>query len=302
MYAHQMENRRDVVVVIADEGEAASKALLCEGGRIAQLLGGNLYALSGNVAPQAVTDGLRHIPFRLMLFGHTDQGRELAPVVARNFGASAVTDCFDIRLRGSTLFYARYVYGEQFEQEVCFERPPEFVSLNLDLIEGTEDSLRPSGVKEIKLEGEKGENGKRVLYRVPPDFKTVDIRHATRIVDIGAGCDQADLIALAEKLADLLKASIGGTRVVVDSGRIPKNRMIGQTGKTVSPELCLTLGVSGSAHHVAGFKRCSTIISVNSDVQAPVFAACDEGFVADLKGLLPKLIHRIQQYRARGWS
>ena len=117
---------------------------------------------------------------------------------------------------------------------------------------------------------------------------------------MGAGCDQPALLELAEELSSLLEASVGTTRLVVDSGRIPKTRMIGQTGKSTSPEICLTLGVSGSQHHVPGIRQSGTILSINADARAPIFGVSDTGFVSDLGGMLPKLVHRIKQFRDKG--
>jgi electron transfer flavoprotein alpha subunit len=105
---------------------------------------------------------------------------------------------------------------------------------------------------------------------------------------------------LAEELAGMLEASVGTTRLVVDKGSISKNRMIGQTGKTAAPELCLALGVSGSPHHVAGLQKAAKILAVNSDERAPIFGVSDAGFVAELNALLPKLVSRIKQYRDKG--
>ena len=73
--------------------------------------------------------------------------------------------------------------------------------------------------------------------------------------------------------------------------------MIGQTGKTTAPELCITLGVSGSPHHAAGFRKSGTVLSINSDSGAPIFDISDTGFVSDLNGVLPRLIRRIREYR-----
>jgi electron transfer flavoprotein alpha subunit len=132
---------------------------------------------------------------------------------------------------------------------------------------------------------------------MPPDFATVDLRYAQRIVDIGSGCARPGLPEMARELADLLEASIGTTRPMVDDGHWPKTRMIGQTGKTTAPEICITLGVSGSPHHAAGLQKSRVILSVNSDPGAPIFDISDSGFVSDLRAVLPILIERIKQYR-----
>ncbi len=291
---------RDVVVFLEPGAETINSVLLAEGSRIALLLGGDLYAISDDVEPKTLSTELARRPFRLMLFAHSDRGRELAPRVAWNFGVAAVTDCFDIRFRKEKLYYARYVYGGQFEQEVSFAKPPEFASISLSSLEVPRAKISPLKVNEICFPQASIKPAKTTIRILPPDFRTVDIRHAKRILDIGAGCDQPALMRLAETLGLLLEASIGATRPVVDNGSIPKARMIGETGETVAPELTLALGVSGSPHHMAGIQRSGKILAVNCDPSAPIFGACDHGFVADLRELLPKLLYRIEQYKDRG--
>jgi electron transfer flavoprotein alpha subunit len=152
----------------------------------------------------------------------------------------------------------------------------------------------------IQLQAPEDADERKTIATIPPDFKTLDIRYAKRILDIGAGCDHPELLKLAEELSNLLEASIGTTRLMVDNGSISKTRMIGQTGKTVSPEFCLALGASGSPHHIAGFQKAGTIFAVNSDERAAILETSDTGFVTDLKCLLPKLVDRIKQYRDEG--
>jgi electron transfer flavoprotein alpha subunit len=305
-----VNKNRDIIVVLEsldERAEAINRRLLAEGSRIAKLLGGSLSALltepskhGSHAWAQTAKMLLEDAPYRLLLFAHTNKGGELAPLIAQALNAAAVTDCFDIRFRNETLYYARYVYGGQFEQEVSFADPPEIASLNLESLETPEDfSTAPVPFKKILLRIPEIADKKKTIKTIPPDFKTIDIRYAKRILDIGAGCDQPALLELAEELAALLEASIGTTRLVVDNGHIPKTRMIGQTGKAASPELCLALGVSGSPHHVAGIQKSGTIFSVNSDEHAPIFGVSDAGFASDLNLLLPKLVSRLKQYRGK---
>jgi electron transfer flavoprotein alpha subunit len=306
-----VNKNRDVIIVLEsldERAEAINRGLLAEGSRIANLLGGSLSALIQETTKHnshawvlAAKMLLEDAPFRLLLFAHTSIGSELIPRIAEALDAAAVTDCFDIRFRNDTLYYARYVYGGQFEQEVSFPDPPEIASLNLESLETREGfSTAPIPFKKILLRIPEIADGKKTIKIIPPDFRTIDIRYAKRILDIGAGCDRPGLLEMAEELSILLKASIGTTRLVVDNGSISKTRMIGQTGKAPSPKLCLALGVSGSPHHVAGIQKSGTIFSVNSDEHAPIFGTSDAGFVCDLNSLLPKLVSRIKQYRDKG--
>ncbi len=306
-----MSSNRDVIVVlesIDERAEGINRGLLAEGSRIANLLGGSLSALieepsthGSHAWVQTAKALLGDMPFRLLLFAHTNKGRELAPLMAPALDAAAVTDCFDIRFRGETLHYARYVYGGQFEQEATFANPPEIASLSVESLEARAGfSVIPVPFQEIRMQIPGIADAMKTIKSIPPDYRTIDIRYAKRVLDIGIGCDQPELLKLAEELADLLEASIGTTRLVVDNGHIPKSRMIGQTGKSISPELSLSLGVSGSPHHVAGIRQSANILSVNADARAPIFGVSDTGFVSDLSGLLPKLIHRIKQFRDTG--
>jgi len=299
---------KDVIVFLESFGERAEKintGLLAEGSRIAGLLGGSLSAIaaesseySSDALALASKAMLENTPFRLLLFAHTDRSSELAPLLALNMGAPAVLDCFDLRFRDKTLYYARHVCGGQFEQEISFANPPEIASLNLESLREQESiHPAPSHIRRIRLEMPVDAARKKATETIPPDFKTIDIRFAKRILDIGSGCDQPELRSLAQELSSLLEASIGTTRPVVDDGHLSKSRMIGETGKTVSPELLLALGVSGSPHHVAGIRQTGTILSVNSDMRAPIGGLSDAGFVADLNGLLPKLVNLIKRYR-----
>ena len=135
------------------------------------------------------------------------------------------------------------------------------------------------------------------LELLPPDPRTVDIVHARRVVGAGAGSASAELLAAVAELAELLEGSVGATRPVVDDGRLPKERLIGQTGKTVAPDLYLALGISGSPHHVAGVQGAGQIVAVNRDDHAPMLSFSDAAYIGDLEKLLPALVRRIREWR-----
>jgi len=306
-----VNNERDVIVFLESSDERAESinfGLLAEAERIAKCLGGCVSEIASdpfehpnNSLAQRVKAVLKDIPFRLLLFAHTDQGRTLAPLVAFQFRTVAVTDCRDIRFSDGTLHFVRNVYSDQFEQEVSFRNFPEIAALNLESLKarGSASPISPPA-KKIRLELPADNPETRTIETMPPDFRTVDLRYAKSILDIGFGCARTDLLGMAQELAHLLEASIGTTRPMVDDGHWPKSRMIGQTGKTTAPELCVTLGVSGSPHHTAGLQKAGTVLSINSDAGAPIFDISNTGFVSDLNAVLPKLIHRIKQYRDKG--
>jgi electron transfer flavoprotein alpha subunit len=329
-----MNREKDVIVYLETSGENSAeinKKLLTAGNRLTTLLGGNLSALivgssvegrcileeygvstlyqaegtrlfeySGEVFAWAAQEVLKDVSFRLLLFADTDRGSELAPRVASYLGTTTVTDCVDIRIKEDTLCYARLVYGGQFEQEASYTVLPEVATIIPEAFDTREaGGSTPVAIHTITIEVPSDIVGSTSLERISPDYRTVDILYAKCIIGAGSGCDDMSLV---EELSHLLEGSVGTTRPVVDDGYLPKERMIGQTGKTVTPDLYLALGISGSPHHVAGIQQSRVILSVNLDPRAPIFSAADVGFVCDLRTLLPKLVNRIKQYRDEGLS
>jgi electron transfer flavoprotein alpha subunit len=331
-----MKPEKDVIVVLesfGDNRQDINRRLLTEGSRIAAGLGGRLHAMalgsdaedrpvlqgygvsalylvegsgladySSEAFAWAAKSALKHIPFRLLLLAHTDRGGELAPCIASSLDTLAVTDCVDIRIKDRKLVYVRLLYGARLEQEVSFAEPwLEVATIRHEVFDaGKTEPGRHLEVIRIGAEPRPGLVSPKTLERVPPDYKTVDVLYAKRIVGVGSGCDEPALLKLVGELCELLEGSMGTTRPMVDDGYLPRERLIGQTGKTVAPELYIALGISGSPHHVAGIQGSKEILSLNRDPRAPIFGASDAGYVCDIKTLLPKLIDRIKRYRDEG--
>ena len=132
----------------------------------------------------------------------------------------------------------------------------------------------------------------------PPNPQDVDLSDAERIVSGGLGVGGPEGMHELQQLADVLKASLGGTRVVADRGWLAHDRFIGATGKIVAPKLYLALGVSGAGQHVAGITGSETMIAVNTDRTAPMLKLADPGVVGDLHQIVPILLQKLRAYAA----
>jgi electron transfer flavoprotein alpha subunit len=251
----------------------------------------------------AVLAGIQNEKPWLFLMGDTTVGRELAPRLAALLNTGLVTGCVRIDLSEPEIpvFY-RPVYAGQLYQEVVLETDrtmlvtmdPGVLNVKPAAVAGAvetriiEAKLPPGAIKAQHVEF------------LPAEFQKVDIADAGTIVAAGMGATTDDLLPLVEELAALLEGAIGTTRPVIDGGKIPRERMIGQTGRVVSPDFYLALGISGASHHVGGIQDSGKIVAVNRDPRAPIFQNADAGAVADLRDVLPKLIARIKRAKTDG--
>ena len=118
----------------------------------------------------------------------------------------------------------------------------------------------------------------------------VDISDADVLVSVGRGIEDEENIELVQELADAIGATVSASRPIVDKGWLPADRQVGQSGKTVSPDVYIAIGISGAVQHVAGMKGSDTIIAINTDPNAPIYDIADYGIVDDLFDVVPELI------------
>ncbi|EMA61665.1 electron transfer flavoprotein subunit alpha [Halorubrum distributum JCM 13561] len=213
-------------------------------------------------------------------------GLDYAPALAEDLGVPVVTDAVGIEYDDG-LTVTREMYGSKVETTVDVagdrfvltvrggEWPP---------AEGVGDATVEAAEVEIP------ESGARVTGFEEVGGGDVDIADADVLVSVGRGIEEEENLELVEELADALGATLSASRPIVDNGWLPKNRQVGQSGKVVTPDVYIAVGISGAVQHVAGMKGSDTIIAINTDPNAPIFDIADYGIVGDLFDVVPELI------------
>ncbi|QLG29305.1 electron transfer flavoprotein subunit alpha/FixB family protein [Halorarum halophilum] len=225
-----------------------------------------------------------------LLMPNSVNGLDYAPAVANALGLPYVSDAVDFDYDGG-LEATREMYASKVETTIAVEETPFAVTIRGGEWNPTEEPGE-AAIEPFEFEFDADAAGSRVKGFEEAGGGDVDISDAEFLVSIGRGIEEEENLKLVEELAEITGATLSSSRPIVDNGWLPKNRQVGQSGKQVTPDVYLAIGISGAVQHVAGMKGAETIIAVNTDPNAPIFDIADYGVVGDLFDVVPALIEQ----------
>ena len=279
----------EVAVFAKDGSAAAAEAAKLDGvTKVLQIdRAENDNELAAVVAPQVVElakKGYTHV-----FAPGTTFGKDLLPRVAAKLGAQQVSDVMAVH--GPTSFDRPIYAGNAIVTVEAPAAPAVVATIRLASFTAvgssgsapvekvTVEATLPTHTRFIKLEAQKSERP--------------ELQSATRVVSGGRALGSSENFKVIYDLADKLKAGVGASRAAVDSGYVPNDMQVGQTGKIIAPELYFAIGISGAIQHLAGIKDVRTIVAINKDAEAPIFEVADFGLVGDLFTVVPELTSKL---------
>ena len=258
---------------------------------------------------KALTAIIKECDPEILLFGATSIGRDLAPRVASRVHTGLTADCtkLDIDVWKANeedpgqklLFMTRPAFGGNIMATIlCKHYRPQMATVRPGVMKRIPvDHSRTGEVKEIKVEFKPEDMNVVIREIVKEEHKKVDITEAKCLISGGRGIGSPEFYGTLQEVADIIGGEISSSRANVDAGWIARDRQVGQTGKTVRPELYMACGISGAIQHVAGMEGSEYIIAINKNDTAAIFDVADLGIVGDVRVIMPKLVDALKKYK-----
>ena len=217
-------------------------------------------------------------------------GRDISGFLSVDLNSSPVSNVINFTINESLLTTTNSIDGGESEYltnvtsevKILIIRPKSFEAADLELNESF--TIATVEKNELTLEV----NDIFVEEKTGPQLEDSKI-----VISAGRGMVEVDNLKYVQELADKLNAAVGGTRAIVDAGWMPYSQQVGQTGKTVKPDVYIACGISGATQHQVGMKDSKYIIAINKDEEAPIFQIADLGVVGDTLSIIPKLVENL---------
>jgi electron transfer flavoprotein alpha subunit len=205
-----------------------------------------------------------------------------------------LTDCIEIKIDGGNLKAKKPIYAGKVIADFEFASDICFLTLRPNVFKA-EKKPRESKIEKLMISIDKSKIKATLKDTVKSESEEMDVSEADVIVSGGRGVKGPEGFQPLHDLAKLLNGAVGASRSAVDSGWIGHHHQVGQTGKTVSPNLYIACGISGKIQHLAGMSSSKHIIAVNKDPEAPIFGLCDLGIIGDLFKIIPAAVEEIKK-------
>jgi len=235
---------------------------------------------------------------QIVLTGQTTIGRDLAPRLAFRLGTAATMDCVALEIDPDSkrLLQIKPVYGGNAQAIFSYESDPQVATVRAKAMAPLEpDASRKGEVITIEAGVDPATIRTKVVEKVKEEVEGIRLEDAAVVVSGGRGMGGVEGFKQLEELAKVLKGAVGASRPACDAGWWPDTSQVGLTGKIVTPDFYVAVGISGSSQHMAGCSSAKTIVAINKDSEANIFREARYGIVGDWKKVLPAFIQKVKE-------
>ena len=247
---------------------------------------------------QAIYQIIRDNKPSIVLIGATTIGRDLGPPLSARVETGLTADCTGLEIsEDRDLLMTRPAFGGNLMATIiCKEHRPQMSTVRPGVMRmGQRDDNRKGTIEDVKINFDKSKFRVRVLETVKQTKNLVDITEAHVLISGGRGVGNAEGFDMLRAMANTIGAEVSASRAMVDAGVLGHERQVGQTGKTVRPDLYFAMGISGAIQHLAGMEESEYIIAINKDKFAPIFNVADLGIVGDVRKIVPLLTEKLKR-------
>ena len=247
---------------------------------------------------QAIYQIIRDNKPSIVLIGATTIGRDIGPRLSARVETGLTADCTGLEISEERdLLMTRPAFGGNLMATIiCKEHRPQMSTVRPGVMRmGQRDENRKGTIEDVKINFDKSKFRVRVLETVKQTKNLVDITEAHVLISGGRGVGNAEGFDMLRAMANTIGAEVSASRAMVDAGVLGHERQVGQTGKTVRPDLYFAMGISGAIQHLAGMEESEYIIAINKDKFAPIFNVADLGIVGDVRKIVPLLTEKLKR-------
>ena len=234
----------------------------------------------------------------IVLIGATTIGRDLGPRLSARVETGLTADCTGLEIAedGGLLMTRPAFGGNLMATIICKEHRPQMSTVRPGVMRMAQRDLNRKGnIEDVKINFDKSKFRVRVIETVKESKNLIDITEAKVLISGGRGVGNAEGFDMLRAMAGTIGAEVSASRAMVDAGVLGHERQVGQTGKTVRPDLYFAMGISGATQHLAGMEESDFIIAINKDKFAPIFNVADLGIVGDVRKIVPLLTERLKK-------
>jgi len=234
---------------------------------------------------------------QIILLGQTSVGRDLAPRIAFRLGTAATMDCVALEIDPDSkrLLPTKPVFGGNAQAIIAYDSDPQIATIRAKVMSPLEpDSARKGEVVAVDAGLDAAAIKTKYIEKVLEEVEGIKLEDAPVVVSGGRGIGGPEGFEQLAELAKLLKGAVGASRPACDSGWMPDTQQVGLTGKIVTPDLYIAIGISGSSQHMAGCSSSKTIVAINKDPEANIFKEARYGVVGDWKKVFPAFVEKVK--------